>query len=66
MAGLGLADGKARQALDAVKEKLATPHGIVVLNPAFTQYQLRLGEISSYPPVTRKMAAYFAIPIPGS
>jgi len=59
MAGLGLADGKARQALDAVKEKLATPHGIVVLNPAFTQYQLRLGEISSYPPGYKENGSVF-------
>ena len=59
MAGLGLADGKARQALDAVKERLATPHGIVVLNPAFTQYQLRLGEISSYPPGYKENGSVF-------
>lgn len=59
MAGLGVADGKARQALDAVRERLATPHGIVVLNPAFTHYQLRLGEISSYPPGYKENASVF-------
>ncbi len=59
MAGLGVEDGKARQALDAVRERLATPHGIVVLNPAFTQYQLRLGEISSYPPGYKENASVF-------
>ena len=59
MAGLGVADGKARQALDAVKERLATPHGIVVLNPAFTSYQLRLGEISSYPPGYKENGSVF-------
>ena len=59
MAGLGVWDGKAMQALDAVRERLATPHGIVVLNPAFTHYQLRLGEISSYPPGYKENASVF-------
>ena len=59
MAGLGVQDGKARQALDAVRERLATPHGIVVLNPAYSRYQLRLGEISSYPPGYKENASVF-------
>jgi len=59
MAGLGVADGKARQALDAVRERLATPHGIVLLNPAYSCYQLRLGEISSYPPGYKENASVF-------
>jgi len=59
MAGLGVEDGKARQALDAVRERLATPHGIVVLNPAYSRYQLRLGEISSYPPGYKENASVF-------
>ncbi|MDD3949147.1 MAG: glycosyl transferase, partial [Anaerolineaceae bacterium] len=59
MAGLGIEDGKARQALDAARERLATPHGLVVLNPAFTRYQLRLGEISSYPPGYKENASVF-------
>ncbi len=59
MAGLGVADGKARLALDAVKERLATPHGIVLLNPAYTSYQLRLGEISSYPPGYKENGSVF-------
>jgi len=59
MAGLGVWDGKARQALDAVRERLATRHGIVVLNPAYSRYQLRLGEISSYPPGYKENASVF-------
>lgn len=59
MAGLGIEDGKARQALDAAGERLATPHGLVVLNPAFTKYQLHLGEISSYPPGYKENAGVF-------
>ncbi|MBN2471117.1 MAG: glycosyl transferase, partial [Anaerolineae bacterium] len=50
MGGMGLVDGRALQALDSVAEHLATPHGIVLHQPAFTQYYLHLGEIASYPP----------------
>ena len=49
MAGIGLKDGKALKALDSVNERLASPHGIVVNQPAYTRYYLHLGEISSYP-----------------
>jgi cellobiose phosphorylase len=59
MADLGIKDGKARQALDAVRERLATPHGIVLLNPAFKRYQLRLGEITSYPPGYKENGSVF-------
>nr|MBI9047351.1 glycosyl transferase [Anaerolineaceae bacterium] len=59
MAGLGLDNGKAEKALDSVKEMLATPHGIVLLQPAFSKYQLRLGEISSYPPGYKENAGIF-------
>ena len=31
-------------------EQLATPHGIVLQQPAYSGYHLELGEISSYPP----------------
>jgi cellobiose phosphorylase len=59
LAGLGLADGKAVQALDSVAEHLATPHGIVLQQPAFSQYYLHLGEISSYPPGYKENAGIF-------
>jgi cellobiose phosphorylase len=59
MAGLGLTDGRARQALDSVKERLATPHGIVLQQPAYSQYYLHLGEISSYPPGYKENAGVF-------
>ena len=59
MAGMGVADGRARIALDAVSEHLATPHGIILLNPAFTKYQLHLGEISSYPPGYKENGSVF-------
>jgi cellobiose phosphorylase len=59
MAGLGIADGRARQALDVVAERLATPHGIMLHQPAFTRYYLHLGEISTYPPGYKENAGIF-------
>ena len=59
MAGLGVDDGRAQQALDSVLERLTTPHGIVVHQPAYTRYYLNLGEISSYPPGYKENAGVF-------
>ena len=59
MAGLGLDDGHACQALDSVANRLATPHGIVLQQPAYTRYYLNLGEISSYPPGYKENAGIF-------
>jgi cellobiose phosphorylase len=59
MAGVGLEDEKAERALASVAERLSTPHGIVLLQPAFTQYYLHLGEISSYPPGYKENAGIF-------
>jgi cellobiose phosphorylase len=59
MAGLGVKDGRARKALDSVAKHLATPHGIVLQQPAFSKYYLHLGEISSYPPGYKENAGIF-------
>ncbi len=59
MAGIGLDDGRADRALTAVRARLATPHGIVLQQPAFSAYQLRLGEISTYPPGYKENAGIF-------
>jgi cellobiose phosphorylase len=59
MAGIGLKDGKARRALESVNKHLATRHGIVLLQPAYTKYYMYLGEISSYPPGYKENAAIF-------
>ncbi len=59
MAGLGLDNGRASQALDSVAKRLATPHGIVLHQPAFTRYYPHLGEISSYPPGYKENAGIF-------
>ncbi len=59
MAGLGVEDGRAEQALNSVEKRLATPHGIVLLQPAYSRYYLNLGEISSYPPGYKENAGIF-------
>jgi cellobiose phosphorylase len=59
MAGIGLEDDRARLALDSVYDKLATPHGIMLLQPAYSQFYLHLGEISSYPPGYKENAGIF-------
>ncbi len=59
MAGIGLEDGRARQALEAVRERLATDHGIVLVQPAYTRYRPHLGEITSYPPGYKENGGVF-------
>lgn len=59
MAGLGLEDGRARLALNAVAEHLETPYGLVLQQPAYTEYHSELGEISSYPPGYKENAGVF-------
>ena len=59
LAGIGLEDGMARQALDAVAKHLATPHGIVLHQPAYTHYYIEYGEISTYPPGYKENAGIF-------
>ena len=59
MAGVGIEDGKAKKALDSVKEKLDTKYGVMILQPAYTRYHLELGEITSYPPGYKENAGIF-------
>ena len=59
MAGIGKETGEAARALESVKERLDTPYGIVLLQPAYSRYHLELGEISSYPPGVKENAGIF-------
>ena len=59
LAGIGHEDGKARKALDSVAKHLATPHGIVLQQPAYTRYYIEYGEISTYPPGYKENAGIF-------
>ncbi|MDE6498063.1 MAG: glycosyl transferase [Muribaculaceae bacterium] len=60
MAGIGLEEGLVEQSLDSVKERLDCEHGIVLNNPAFTEYVMEYGEISSYPAGYKENAGIFA------
>ncbi|GIF03440.1 GH36-type glycosyl hydrolase domain-containing protein [Actinoplanes siamensis] len=59
LAGVGREDGLAARALDSVAERLATPHGIVLQQPAYSSYRIELGEISTYPPGYKENAGIF-------
>ena len=47
------------RALDSVREHLATPHGMVLQSPAYTSYQIELGEVSTYPPGYKENGGIF-------
>jgi cellobiose phosphorylase len=59
LAGMGVEDGRAAQVLDEVRERLTTPHGVLLQQPAFSRYYVNLGEISSYPPGFKENASVF-------
>lgn len=59
MAGIGLTNGNAKLAMDSVKRHLVTDYGIVLQQPAFSNYNKHLGEISSYPPGYKENAGIF-------
>jgi len=59
MAGVGLDDGRARRALDSVRERLAFEHGVALVAPAYRRYHIELGEISTYPPGYKENGSVF-------
>lgn len=59
MAGIGVKSGEAVKALDSVKEMLDCEYGIVLNNPAFTEYVIEYGEISTYPAGYKENAGIF-------
>jgi cellobiose phosphorylase len=59
LAGLGLNNGFAQKTLESVNKILATRHGIMLQQPAYSKYFLNLGEISSYPPGYKENAGIF-------
>jgi cellobiose phosphorylase len=59
MAGIGVEEGLAEKALNAVVERLDTKYGIVLNNPAFTTYHVEMGEISTYPQGYKENAGIF-------
>ncbi len=65
MAGVGVGEGPhdtdapAIKALDSVNELLATDHGMVLQYPAYTTYQVHMGEVSTYPPGYKENGGIF-------
>jgi cellobiose phosphorylase len=59
LAGVGIKECMATAAMNSVRKHLATKHGIVLQQPAYSQYYLHLGEISSYPPGYKENAGIF-------
>jgi cellobiose phosphorylase len=59
LGGAGAYDDRARRALDSVHERLTTPDGIVLQQPAYSRYHVELGEISGYPPGYKENAGIF-------
>lgn len=59
LAGIGLDDGMASEALASVATHLITPHGSVLVQPAYTRYDPKLGEITSYPPGYKENGGVF-------
>lgn len=57
--GVGIEDGRARQALDSVHEHLYFEHGCVLQQPAYSEYHVELGEVTSYPPGYKENAGVF-------
>ena len=65
MAGIGLEEGMVKKSLDSVKKYLDFEHGIVLKYPAFTEYVVEYGEISSYPKGYKENGTVFSHNNPG-
>lgn len=60
MAGIGLESGLVEKSLDSVKNYLDCEHGIVLNYPAYTEYIVEYGEISTYPAGYKENGGIFA------
>ncbi|MFA6855997.1 MAG: glycosyl transferase [Treponema sp.] len=59
MAQIGADKGYPCKALDSVKKYLDSKYGIVILFPAYREYHIELGEVSSYPPGYKENGGIF-------
>jgi cellobiose phosphorylase len=59
MAKVGMDEGMVQKSLDSVKRYLDTPNGIILNHPAFTEYVVEYGEISTYPAGYKENAGIF-------
>ncbi len=59
LAGVGLWNGHAERALASVAERLDTEYGVMIFQPAYSEYHKELGEVSSYPPGYKENGGIF-------
>jgi cellobiose phosphorylase len=59
LGGNGLENGRAKQALESVHKYLKKKSGCVLQAPAYSEYHLELGEVSSYPPGYKENGGIF-------
>jgi len=59
MAGIGVDTGHAEKALASAKEHLTFEYGTCLVAPAYKEYHLNLGEITSYPPGYKENGSVF-------
>lgn len=59
MAEIGKEKGFGKVALESVNKYLLNDYGVELLHPCYTKYQLKLGEISSYPPGYKENGSIF-------
>ena len=59
MAGVGIESGHAKKALDSANKLLTFEYGTCLVYPAYKEYHLNLGEISSYPPGYKENGSVF-------
>lgn len=48
-----------RKALESIDKYLATEHGIMLVQPAYSKYYVNIGEITSYPPGYKENGSIF-------
>jgi cellobiose phosphorylase len=61
-AGVGLENGRLEKAMNSLKKHLYTEHGVVIQQPAYSEYSFYLGEITSYPMGVKENAGVFCHP----
>ncbi len=59
LGGAGAGNGRAKAALESVDKHLFTPDGVILQQPAYSEYHKELGEVSSYPPGYKENAGIF-------
>jgi cellobiose phosphorylase len=59
LGGAGADNGRARKAMESVHNLLYTKNGVVLQQPAYSEYHKELGEVTSYPPGVKENAGIF-------